>query len=207
MSATSPVPTPQGFSNPASERMPMMTRDAMSDAQRAAADTLIAGPRKAVFGPFIPLLRSPELMGRIGKVGEYLRFESTLDERIRELVTCFVARHVSNQFEWLMHAPLALKAGVAQATLDAIAIGKRPHALPADEAGVLDFAAELLQHHGVSDATYQETTTLLGEQGVVELSSLIGYFVMVCWVMNVSRTPALPVQGPVAFEALAAFPA
>jgi 4-carboxymuconolactone decarboxylase len=207
MTTVRPVNAPQGFSNPASDRMPMMARESMSDAQRAAADALIAGPRKAVFGPFIPLLRSPELMGRIGKVGEYLRFESTLDERIRELVTCFTARHVSNQFEWLMHAPLALKAGVAQATLDAIAAGRRPHALPADEATVLDFAAELLQHQGVSETTYQEALALLGEQGVVELSSLIGYFVMVCWVMNVTRTPALPVQGPVAFDALAAFPA
>ena len=152
------------------------------------------------------MLRSPELMGRIGKVGEYLRFESLLEERIRELVTCFAARHVSNQFEWLMHAPLALKAGVAQTTLDAIAAGKRPQGLPADEAAVLDFSAELLQHHGVSDATYQETMALLGEQGVVELSSLIGYFVMVCWVMNVSRTPALPVQAPGSCAALAAFP-
>jgi 4-carboxymuconolactone decarboxylase len=204
---TTPLNAPQGFSPANTERMPLMARETMSPAQLRAADELIAGPRKAVFGPFIPLLRSPELMGRIGKVGEYLRFESTLDERIRELVTCFAARHVSNQFEWLMHAPLALKAGVAQATLDAIGAGRRPHALPAEEATVLDFAAELLQHHGVSDATYQQTLALLGEPGVVELSSLIGYFVMVCWVMNVTRTPALPVQGPVAFEALAAFPA
>ena len=206
MTTSLPVPTPQGFSHLASDRMPMMTPEAMSAAQRAAADALIAGPRKAVFGPFIALLRSPELMGRIGKVGEYLRFESLLEERIRELVTCFAARHVSNQFEWLMHAPLALKAGVAQTTLDAIAAGKRPQGLPADEAAVLDFSAELLQHHGVSDATYQETMALLGEQGVVELSSLIGYFVMVCWVMNVSRTPALPVQAPGSCAALAAFP-
>jgi hypothetical protein len=78
--ATTPPPpaVPQGFFSPAEDRMPLMPREAMSPAQREAADALIAGPRKAVFGPFIPLLRSPQLMGRIGDVGAYLRFESAL---------------------------------------------------------------------------------------------------------------------------------
>lgn len=203
---TSTQATPQGFAEPHPERLPLLTAAAMSDAQRQAAQALIDGPRKAVFGPFIPLMHSPELMHRVGKVGEYLRFESILDARIRELVTCYASRHVSNQFEWLMHAPLALKAGVVQSTLDAIANGKRPQQAAADEMVVLDFAAEMLQHHGVCDATYAEALTLLGEQGVVELASLIGYFVMICWVMNLARTPALPVQGDVPFNALAAFP-
>ncbi len=184
-----------------------MAREAMSPAQQQAADELIAGPRKAVFGPFVPLMRSPELMSRIGKVGEYLRFQGTLGDRIRELVTCVASRHVANQFEWLMHAPLALKAGVAQATLDAIAAGKCPRDVPADEALVIDFTQELLHNHGVSDATYAQAVAALGEEGVMELTSLIGYFVMICWAMNVARTPALPVQGPVPFAPLSAFPA
>lgn len=199
-----PTNIPQGFSVPAAERMPLMAREAMSAAQRDAADALIAGPRKAVFGPFIPLLRSPELMNRIAKVGEYLRFDSMLEVRIRELVMCRVARQVSNQFEWLMHAPLALKAGVIQSTLDAIAVGRQPRGMAADEAAALDFTSELLQQHGSSDATYAEAVASFGEQGVVELTSLVGYFVMVCWVMNVARTPAERKAG---FAPLAAFPA
>ena len=198
---------PQGFSTINTERMPLMARADMSPAQQQAADELIAGPRKAVFGPFVPLMRSPELMSRIGKVGEYLRFQGKLDTRIRELVTCVASRHVSNQFEWLMHAPLALKAGVAPSTLDAIAAGKCPRELPADEALAIDFTNELLQNHGVSDATYAQAISSLGEEGVMELTSLIGYFVMICWAMNVARTPALPVQGNVPFEPLVAFPA
>ena len=207
MSSTDPAPpanVAQGFSHPGAERMPLMAQEAMSPPQREAADALVAGPRKAVFGPFIPLLRSPELMSRIGKVGEYLRFESMLDARIRELVMCRVARQVSNQFEWLMHAPLALQAGVLQSTLDAIAGGRQPRGMAADEATALDFTSELLLHHGSSDATYAEAVASLGEQGVVELASLVGYFVMVCWVMNVARTPT---QGKPGFEPLAAFPA
>lgn len=194
----------QGFSHPSAERLPLLAREAMSPAQRDAADALIAGPRKAVFGPFIALLRSPELMSRIGSVGEYLRFESLLEVRIRELVMCRVARQVSNQFEWLMHAPLALKAGVSQSTLDAIAAGKQPRGMAADEAVALDFTSELLQQNGSSDATYAEAVDAFGEQGVVELASLVGYFVMVCWMMNVARTPTQEKPG---FAPLAAFPA
>ena len=182
----------------------MLPADAMSAAQREAADALIAGPRKAVVGPFIPLLRSPALMARVGQVGEYLRFDSLLDVRIRELAMCLVARHVSNQFEWLMHAPLALKAGVPQASLDAIAEGRQPHSAAPDEAAMVDFVTELLQHHGVSDSSYAAALALFGEQGVVELTTLVGYFAMVCWVMNVARTPGQPQPG---FSALAAFPA
>ena len=200
----SPSPVPQGYTSKPGDRMPLPTSGAMTQAQREAAQALIDGPRKAVFGPFIPLLRSPELLGRVGKLGEYLRFDSVLDTRIRELATCIAARHTSNQFEWLMHAPAALKAGVAQATLDAIADGRQARDLPADETTTLDLALELLQHHGVSDATYAQAVALLGEQGVVELVTLIGYFVMVCWVMNVARTETANPSGGAA--PLAAFP-
>jgi 4-carboxymuconolactone decarboxylase len=191
----------QGFARDARERLPMPEAGAMNDAQRAAAQALIDGPRKGVFGPFLPLLRSPQLLERVAKAGEYLRFDSVLDARIRELVTCAVARHTSNQFEWVMHAPLALKAGVAQATIDALLRGARPRGLAPDEEAALDFTRELLATHGVSDAAYADALAQFGEQGVVELTALIGYFTMVCWVMNVARTPA-----NAAGAALAAFP-
>lgn len=203
-SATPPAAVPQGYASKPGDRMPLPAPDVMTQAQREAAQALIAGPRKAVFGPFIPLLRSPELLDRVGKLGEYLRFDSVLESRIRELATCVAARHTSNQFEWLMHAPAALKAGVAQATLDAIAEGRQARDLPADEAATLDLALELLQRHGVCDATYAQAVALFGEQGVVELVTLIGYFVMVCWVMNVARTQTVNPSGGAA--PLAAFP-
>jgi 4-carboxymuconolactone decarboxylase len=199
-----PANIPQGFFPSTEERMPLMPRDAMTPPQREAADAIIAGPRKAIFGPFIPLLRSPQLMGRIGDVGAYLRFESTLDARIRELATCVAARHTANQFEWLMHAPLAVAAGVAQTTVDAIAEGRQPRGMAEDEAVALDLSFEVLRQHGCSDATYAAAVKTFGEQGVVELVSLVGYFVMVCWVMNVARTPT---QGKPGFAPLSAFPA
>jgi 4-carboxymuconolactone decarboxylase len=195
---------PQGYALPGGERLPLPRDDAMSAAQRAAAQALIDSPRKGVYGPFLPLLRSPVLLDRVAKMGEYLRFESVLDARVRELVTCTVARHVSNQFEWTMHAPLAVKAGVAAEAIEALRLGARPKPLRPDEEAGFEFAAELLRTHGASDPTYAAALAAFGEQGVVELASLVGYFAMVSWVMNVARTPA---QASAAGPGIAGFPA
>lgn len=195
---------PQGYAQPGGERLPLPAEAQMNAAQREAAQMLINGPRKGVFGPFVPLMRSPVLLDRAAKVGEYLRFESPLDTRIRELVTCATARHVSNQFEWLIHAGLARKAGVADATIEALRVGARPRELPADEEVALDFTRELLQTHGVSDPTYAAALKTFGDQGVVDLSAMVGYFVMVSWVMNVARTPG---QAGAENAGISAFPA
>ena len=186
------TPLPQGHARAARERLPMPADSAMTPAQRAAAQALIDSPRKGVYGPFLPLLRSPALLDRVAKTGEYLRFESVLDARIRELATCAVARHVSNQFEWTMHAPLAVKAGVSAEAVEALRLGARPRNLKADEEAALDFTHELLRTHGTSDPTYAAALDAFGEQGVVELTTLIGYFAMVSWLMNVARTPTQP---------------
>src|SRR6478735_6810191 len=156
-------PARQGFTDPWRERLPMPDAAMLTPPQREAADALIAGPRKGVYGPFLPLLRSPQLLDRVARVGEYLRFESVLDARIRELVTCAAARHVTNQFEWLMHAPLAIKAGVAEATIEALRVGARPKGLPADEEAALDFTTELLHTHGTSEPTYACALAQFGE--------------------------------------------
>lgn len=105
---------PQGGGQDNAERLPIPELSTLNPEQRAAADALIAGLRKGVKGPFIALMRSPALLDRFAKVGEYLRFESALDTRINEFVTAVVARHMGNQFEWFVHHPLAIKAGVSQ---------------------------------------------------------------------------------------------
>jgi 4-carboxymuconolactone decarboxylase len=195
MPTDNPLAARQGFGQPWRERLPMPEPGAMTAAQREAAQALIDGPRKGVYGPFLPLLRSPQLLDRVAKLGEYLRFDSMIEARIRELVTCAAARHVTNQFEWLMHVPLALKAGVSQQTLDALRVGARPQQPAPDEAIALDFATELMNAHGVSEPTYASAVAQFGEQGVVELTTLVGYFVMVSWLMNVAHTPAQPSAG------------
>jgi len=185
----------QGHTQPWAERLPMPSAESMTAAQRKAAQALIDGPRKAVFGPFIPLLQSPVLMERVGSLGEYLRFDSTLDARVRELVTCAVARHVGNQFEWVVHATAAVKAGVSADAVEALRLGRRAAPLAEDEQLALDFALELLHNNGVSEPTYAAAEARFGQPAVVELSALVGYFAMVCWVMNVAHTPVKPAEG------------
>ena len=180
-----PSPHPQGLA----DRLPPLPLESLDAAQRAAADELIAGPRKAVLGPFIPLLRSPELLARVQKVGEYLRFHSALSPRVSEFATLIVARHWTQQFEWCIHVPLARAAGTRPETIAALREGRRPDGMDDDESCVHDFTSELLQRHGVSDATYAEALSRFGEQGVVDLAGLIGYFTMVSQVLNVARTP------------------
>ena len=171
-------------------RMPPLSKDAMNEAQRTAAEELIAGPRKGVKGPFIALLRSPDLMGRLQKVGEYLRFNSAVPPRVSEFATLIVSRVWTQQFEWFTHVPLALKAGVSQQTLDELATGRRPTQMSKEDALVYDFTTELITHHGISDGTYQAAVSRLGEQGVVDLVAIVGYFTMISMELNVAQTPA-----------------
>lgn len=177
------------------DRMPPLALEAMDEAQREAAQALIAGPRKAVKGPFIPLLRSPVLMDRVQRVGEYLRFDSSLPPRVSEFAMLLVARHWTQQFEWCVHVPLALKAGTAPETIEALREGRRPTTMDADETLVRDFVTQLLQHHGVSDATYAAAVARFGERGVIDLTGLVGYFAMVSMVLNVAHTPPEEMPG------------
>lgn len=177
------------------DRMPPIPREQMDEAQRAAADELAAGPRKGVKGPFIPLLRSPLLLARLQKVGEYLRFESALSRRVNELVTLIVSRAWTQQFEWLTHAPLALQAGTSRETLDDLREGRRPRGTSREEEIAYDLVTELLQTRGVSEGTYRDGVEALGERGVVDLVALVGYFTTVSMVLNVAHTPPDPAPG------------
>ncbi|MBI5258516.1 MAG: carboxymuconolactone decarboxylase family protein [Burkholderiales bacterium] len=184
-----PEPIPQGAGE---ERLPLPPMSALDPAQHAAAQALIDGPRKAVYGPFVPLLRTPALLDKVAQLGETLRFGGALAADVRELATCLAAQHVGNQFEWVMHVPLARAAGVPQAALQAVHRGERLSGLaPALQASA-DFCAELLATHEVGDETYAAARAQFGEAGVVELGTLVGYFVMVSWVMNIARTPSRP---------------
>ena len=173
-----------------SDRLPPLTEEQMTPEQRAAAAEISAGPRGAVIGPFAPLLRSPELMSRLQKVGEYLRFESPLDRRLFEMTILFVARWWDQQFEWTYHHPLALQAGLDPAVADAIAEGRRPEGMDPAAAAAWDLLDELHRTRGVSDGTYARAVAELGEVGVVELVAPAGYYTPLAVVMNPARTPA-----------------
>lgn len=174
------------------DRMPPLVAERMNEAQRKAAAEFAAGPRKGVKGPFVPLIRSPELMDRLQKVGEYLRFQSSLEQRISELIMLMISREWTQQFEWSVHVPLGRNAGLKSEVIDAIAEGRRPSGMPADEEIVYDFCEALLRTKGVSDTTYRRTVKAFGENGVVDIIGVAGYFTTVSMVMNVAHTPLAP---------------
>ena len=175
---------------PQRDRMPPIPAERHTPQQKAVSDELISGPRGKLAGPFVPLLRSPGLMARVQKVGEHLRFESALPERVKELAILVTARRWSQAYEWSFHLPLALKAGVTRGAAEAIAAGRRPEGMPADEAAAYDFLGELDATRAVGDAAYARALEAFGEEGVIDLVGFAGYYALLAMVMNVARTPA-----------------
>jgi 4-carboxymuconolactone decarboxylase len=170
-------------------RMPPIPADQMTDAQKKAAADIVAGPRGHLVGPFIPLLRSPDFMGRLQRTGEYLRFNSALNPRQTELAVLITARHWSQNFEWHHHRTLAEKAGLKPAICDALAVGRRPAHMADDETVIYDFLDELIRTRTVSDATWQLAVTQLEERGVVDLIGLHGYYSLLAMLLNATHAP------------------
>ncbi len=170
------------------ERLPPLDPDALTEAQRRAADELASGPRGGVIGPFVPLLRSPELMEHAQRMGEYLRYRSAIGTRLSELVILLVARYWSQHVEWAIHVPIAAKVGIAADTIAAIAAGRRPATLADDETLVYDFCFELNMNQDVSDATFDRAFARFGDQGIVDLMGINGYYTFLAMVMNAART-------------------
>ncbi|MGZ5201654.1 MAG: carboxymuconolactone decarboxylase family protein [Telluria sp.] len=174
------------------DRLGPIPLEEMSDAQRAAAQAIIDGPRGAVYGPFIPLLRSPELMEYAQRMGEYLRYRSAIGVRLSELAILVTAREWNQQVEWAIHAPIAAQMGIPPDTINAIARREKPEGMLVDEQVVYEFCIELHRDKQVSDRTYGEALALFGEQGVVDLMGLNGYYTFLAMVMNTARTAVPP---------------
>ncbi len=170
-------------------RLGPIPEDKMTDAQKAAVAAVMSGPRGHMGGPFSALLRSPELMNRVQKVGEYLRFQCPLDKRLGEFAAIIAARHWSQQFEWWAHYRQALEAGLKAEIGDAVAEGRRPTGMAEDEEILYDFLTEALNNKGVSDTTYARTVKKYGEQSVIDLLAVAGYYGLLALVMNVAHTP------------------
>jgi 4-carboxymuconolactone decarboxylase len=184
------------------DRMPPIPPEKWTEAQRKSAEEITSGPRKDLVGPFIPLLRSPEYMSRLQRVGEYLRYRTNLGSNISEFIILMIARHWTQQFEWYSHESLALKAGIKADTIRAIAEGRRPAAMTSDEEMLYEYITELLLNQSVSDAAYEKVVTRFGEQGVIDITGLCGYYTLLGMLMNVTRTPVPPGVTP----PLATFP-
>jgi 4-carboxymuconolactone decarboxylase len=171
------------------QRFKPLSIDEMTPDQRRIAERIASGPRGGLQGPFHPMLRSPGLADVWEPVGAYVRFRSVLPEPLKELAILVTARHWTSQFEWWAHRRLALAAGLGEAVCDAIAAGRRPAAMSADETAIYEFATAVLEQHEVSDPVFAAVKGRFGERGVVELIATVGHYCLVSMILNVDRHP------------------
>ena len=173
----------------AQDRMPPIPADKLTDAQKKAVEEFKAARSADVTGPFVPLLRSPEVMNRARAMGDYLRFRSSLPPRLSEFVILMVSRRWTQQYEWNAHKPLALQGGLRADIVDAIAEGRRPDRMAADEEALYSLVDDVHRNQSVSDAVYANAVSKVGEQGVIDTLGITGYYTLLAMVMNTTRTP------------------
>jgi len=134
------------------------------------------------------LLRSPELMLRASAMGDYLRYRDSLPPKLNEFIILIVAREWTQEYEWFVHYPIAIKAGLDPEIAKAVAEGRRPAKMPDEEEIVYEFTTELHRNKSVSDATYARTVAKFGEQGMMDMIGMNGYYSMIAMATNVGRT-------------------
>ena len=173
----------------AQNRMPPIPAGELTPQQQQAAADFRAARNAELTGPFVPLLRSPEVMTRARALGDYLRYKTQLEPRHSEFVILMAARNWSQQYEWAVHYPIALKAGVTADVAGAIAERRRPSGMTAEEATLYDFCDELMRTQAVGDAAYARMVSTFGEKGVIDTVGIVGYYTMLAMMLNTSRTP------------------
>lgn len=174
-------------SHTGADRLPPIPREQMTPEQQRVADAIAGGPRGAIRGPFNAWLRSPEMADRFQKVGEYLRFNSSIPAALNEMAILIVARQWTAQFEWYAHHRLAMQAGLPPEIAQAIAERRRPDGMTDDQRLIWEFGTALHRDHGVSDEVFEAVKARFGEAGVADLLAVNGYYVAVSMVLNVAR--------------------
>jgi 4-carboxymuconolactone decarboxylase len=157
--------------------------------QKQAADAFTALRNEPPFGPFGLMLHSPRLMENVQRLGEYLRYHSSIGQTLSELAVLVTARECTQDYEWFLHQPIAVKTGIRQEITDAIRDGRRPEGMSDDEALVYDFSIELHRTKNVSDALYKRATARFGAQGVTDLIGTNGYYALLAMQLNAHRMP------------------
>lgn len=165
-------------------RIPLPNPETMTPEQRQVYDAIGSLRGGHIPMPYRAALHSPELADKWQQIGELLRYRTSVPQRLSELAVLVVAHHHACQYIWTAHEPVALKAGVENDKIAAIKSGLRPQFQLADEQAVYDYCAELLETHFVTDTSHARALGVLGITGVVELTALLGYYVMVAMTLN-----------------------
>lgn len=187
--------------NKEQQRLPAIPPDRYTEAQKKAAEDFLSARKVPVFGPFEALMHSPEVMSQARAMGDYLRYKSAIGTTLSELAIIITAREWSQDYEWWLHAPIAIKAGIKPGIVDAIRDGRRPTGMSEDEKIIYDFSIELHKTRRVSDATFARAEKRFGKNGVVDLVGINGYYAFLAMQLNTARYP-IPKDG----EPLPRFP-
>ena len=161
----------------------------MTPDQRRVYEAIVGGPRGTLIGPLRAAIHSPELADRWQRLGEFLRYRTSLPPRLNELAILVTARRWNSQIEWYVHAAAARKAGLPGTVIEAIQYGRVPEFENPDETAVYEYVRELHEFGQVSDQAYQNVRAKWDAIGVVELTALVGYYTMVAMTLNAHEIP------------------
>ncbi len=182
----------------------MLQRDDLDDDQARIWDgltesrgTSLDAPGGGLIGPFNAFLHAPDIGRRLSALGAHLRFGLTVERRLIEVAICTVGAHWRSNFEFFAHGPMAIEHGVAPEVVEALREGRPPTFDRDDERIVHAVAQQLLETARVDDATYAAAVELLGERGMVELASLIGYYCLISSILNTFDVPLPPGEDPI----------
>jgi len=178
----------------AQTRLPIIPIDQYTPEQVKAAQEFELVRKRAPWGPFAMLMYSPELMNNARSMGDYLRYKSSIPNMLSEFAILITAREWSQDYEWSIHYPIAIKAGLKIEIAAALKDGRRPEEMGEDETLIYDFTIELQRNKRVSDVTFAKVEKRFGKKGVVDLAGIAGYYTFLAMEMNTARHPA-PAEG------------
>ena len=172
-------------------RLPSIPEDKLTDSQLAVLRAIQSGPRGKIpmTGPFGVWLRAGSIGDAIQNLGASLRYNTILDETLKELAICVVGSHYKAKFEFAYHAELAKKSGISDKILEDLRHNKTPSFNDSRLKLIYQITTQLLDKHSLSDDTYREGINEFNEQGMIELVSLVGYYCLVSLTLNAFEIP------------------
>ena len=173
-------------------RFPQLSTEQLTDAQKPLGEEIMKVSSVGLGGPYNPLLRSPVLGQRMLDLLHYLRWETSVPLKLNEFAILIIGRQWRSQVEWHAHAPLAIKAGLAPDIVAELKANKRPANMPPEEAAVYDFVVELTTKQAVTDETFARAKKLLGEQQVVDLTTVTGCYVATAMLLAMAEQSVPP---------------
>ena len=169
----------------------------LTQEQQRVADAISGGLRGEIPGPLAMWLLRPEFADRAQRLGEYARYRTRLPPSLSEIAILAVARYWGSEFEWHAHKQIAIDAGVSPDMIESIRTHQVPDWETSEQATVHEFSKTLLESQRVSDDLFERAIAVLGQEGVVDLIGILGYYSLISMTINVFDVP-LPAGAAVA---------